>query len=482
MSVSTTTAPAPVAANSAGREPICEARHLTVVYGSNERPTLSDISLAIYPGEVVAILGLSGCGKSTLLRSLIGLIKPSGGEVLAHGKPLVGIHPGVALVFQSFALYPWLTVKENIEVAFDGLTLEPAEMARRVLKCIDLVGLEGFEEAYPKELSGGMKQRVGFARALARGPELLCMDEPFSALDVLTAESLRSEVYRLLSDRTPAQGVPNGTPAGAAPAASVGQVRSVLIITHNIEEAVFLADRVVVLGARPGRIRQIIENDVPHPRETQSPSFQRLMKRIHDVIAGEHLPEEPAAPTAEPAAGGLATPAPLPHVNIGQIFGLMEMISDRGGQVDVFTLDQLTEYDFGQTLAVIKAAEMLDFLDTPKNQVVLTPIGREALKGDINFRKRIFRQQLQTLGTFQFVIQLLKEAKGHRLPHEIVEEELAVRLTTEDTDRVMKTIIGWGRFAELFGYSPDTEEMYLDTASDAEPSGAATGDNSQQGR
>jgi NitT/TauT family transport system ATP-binding protein len=465
MSLSTTTAPALPASSSPGREPICEARHLTVVYGTNERPTLSDISLAIYPGEVVAILGLSGCGKSTLLRSLIGLIKPSGGEVLAHGKPLVGIHPGVALVFQSFALYPWLTVKENVEVAFDGLTLEPAEMARRVLKCIDLVGLEGFEEAYPKELSGGMKQRVGFARALARGPELLCMDEPFSALDVLTAESLRSEVYRLLSDRTP---------GGAAPAASVGQVRSVLIITHNIEEAVFLADRVVVLGARPGRIRQIIENDVPHPREYQTPAFQRLVKRIHDVIAGEHLPEEPAAPAAagpETAAGGLAVPAPLPHVNTGQIFGLMGMIADRGGKVDVFTLDQLTEYDFGQTLAVIKAGEMLDFLDTPKNQVILTPLGREALNGDINFRKRVFRQQLQTLGTFQFVIQLLREAKNHRLPHDVVEEELAVRLTTEDTDRVMKTIIGWGRFAELFGYSPDTEELYLDTASDSEPAG-----------
>jgi NitT/TauT family transport system ATP-binding protein len=463
MSLSTLAA-APGAPPATGREPICEARHLSVTYGTNDRPTLADISLAIYPGEVVAILGLSGCGKSTLLRSLIGLIKPSGGEVLAHGKPLVGIHPGVALVFQSFALYPWLTVKENIEVAFDGLSLEPAEIARRIVRCIDVVGLEGFEEAYPKELSGGMKQRVGFARALARGPELLCMDEPFSALDVLTAESLRSEVYRLLSDR--------GTPTSSAPAA-IGQVRSVLIITHNIEEAVFLADRVVVLGARPGHIRQIIQNDVPHPREYQMPQFQKLVKRIHDVIAGEHLPETPAvAVTAAPetAAGGLAIPAPLPHVNTGQIFGLMEMITDRGGQVDVFSLDQLTEYDFGQTLAVIKAGEMLDFLDTPKNKVIMTSLGREVLDGDINFRKRAFRQQLQTLGTFQFVIQLLKEAKNHRLPREVVEEEIAVRLTSEDTERVMKTIIGWGRFAELFGYSPDTEEMYLDTASD---SGAA---------
>src|SRR6266404_4033845 len=183
--------------------PICEAREVSVAFdAAGERLVLKDVSLAIKAGEVVAILGPSGCGKSTLLRALVGLLKPTGGAVLAHGKPLNGIHPGISIVFQNFALYPWLTVRENVEVALNGLDLDPAAGVQRVARCIDLVGLEGFEEGYPKELSGGMKQRVGIARALARGPELLCMDEPFSALDVFTAETLRSEVYRLWTGGT----------------------------------------------------------------------------------------------------------------------------------------------------------------------------------------------------------------------------------------------------------------------------------------
>src|ERR1700689_5124828 len=216
---------------------ISEAIDVTVEFGNEESASkllvLDKVSLAIKPGEGLAILGPSGCGKSTLLRAMIGLLKPTHGTILAHGKPLVGIHPGVSLVFQNFALFPWLSVRENIKVALNGLELDPATAADRVTRCIDVVGLEGFEEAYPKELSGGMKQRVGIARALARGPELLCMDEPFSALDVFTAESLRSEVYRLWS------GGGSKLPFS---------LKSVVMITHLIEEAVFLADRIVVMG------------------------------------------------------------------------------------------------------------------------------------------------------------------------------------------------------------------------------------------
>jgi len=267
---------------------ICEAQNVSVAYdAASERFAIKDISLAIGVGEVVALLGPSGCGKSTLLRSLIGLVTPTAGTILAHGKPLHGVHPGAALVFQSFALYPWLTVRQNIEVALDGLEISPAEGQQRVAKSIDIVGLEGFEEAYPKELSGGMKQRVGFARALTRGPELLCMDEPFSALDVFTAESLRSEVYGIVTARNrPEDGKSN----------ALSTVKSVLIITHNIEEAVFLADRIVVMGTRPGHIRQIVPNPIPHPRDYQSPSFQQLVQRLHDIIVSEHLPEAPVKP------------------------------------------------------------------------------------------------------------------------------------------------------------------------------------------
>jgi NitT/TauT family transport system ATP-binding protein len=433
--------------------PIIEAVDVSMVYnnpdGSSHLLVLDKVSLAVRSGEVLAILGPSGSGKSTLLRIMIGLLHATSGTVLAHGKTLEGIHPGVSLVFQNFALFPWLTVFDNIKLALNGLELNPAAAKERITRCVDVVGLEGFEEAFPKELSGGMKQRVGIARALARAPELLCMDEPCSALDVFTAESLRSEIYRMWSGGT--------SKLPFSP-------KSVVIITHNIEEAVFLADRIVVMGARPGRIRTIIQNDVPHPREYQSPVFQRMVQLIHDVITKEQLPDLPEKPEAVEVPGAIPEPAPLPSVNIGHIFGLMEILRDHGGQMDIFKLDQLTDYDYGYTILVVKAGELLEFLDTPKNQVLLTDIGRKLLDGDINARKTIFREQICKLGTFRFVQHLLNEAKDHRMTKEIVEEELCVRLTTEDVDKVFQTVVGWGRFAELFGYDATSEELYLDEA------------------
>ncbi len=440
--------------------PICEAKGVTVRFGGPDaRPAIENVSLAVNAGEVVALLGPSGCGKSTLLRSLVGLISPTSGQVLAHGKPLTGIHSGISIVFQNFALYPWLTVRENVQVALNGLPLNASDAASRVARCIDMVGLDGSEEAYPKELSGGMKQRVGIARALARGPELLCMDEPFSALDVFTAESLRSEVYRLWTTAH----------SGAPDASSIASVKSILMITHIIEEAVFLADRIVVLGTKPGHIRQIIPNTVPHPRGYQSPAFLALVQRLHDVIVSEHLPEQPAA--AAPA--GVPTIEPVPSINLGEVFGLMEILRDNGGAMDVFRLDGLTDYDFGHTLSVVKTGEMFDFLDTPKNRVVLTPLGSKFLDGDINTRKMLLNQQLQTLGLFRFIVQILQEAKDHSLPLDIVQEEIVMRLPTEDVEALTKSLIAWGRFAELLGYSPEEERVYLDKPVAPAPAGAA---------
>jgi NitT/TauT family transport system ATP-binding protein len=432
--------------------PISEAIDVSMWFGElgakDRLLVLDKISLAVKTGEVLAILGPSGSGKSTLLRILIGLLKPTSGSVLAHGEPLSGIHPGVSLVFQNFALFPWLTAFDNIKLALNGLNLSPEAAKDRIGRCIDVVGLEGFEEAYPKELSGGMKQRVGIARALARAPELLCMDEPCSALDVFTAESLRTEIYRMWS------GGQSKLPF---------QPKSVVIITHHIEEAVFLADRIVVLGTRPGRIRTIIQNDVPHPREYQSPTFLKMVQRLHDAITKDQLPDLPeSAPVPTPAIGGIPEPSPLPAVNLGHIFGLMEIVRDHGNQIDVFKLDQLTEYDFGHTIAVVKAGELLGFLDTPKNQVLLTDLGRRFLDADINGRKSMFRDQVLSLGTFRFVLHLLKEANNHRLSKEIIEEELAVRLTTEDVEKVFNTIVGWGRMAEIFGYDASSEELFVD--------------------
>jgi len=438
---------------------IAEARDVCVSFGDgdNNRLVLEDVSLAVQAGQVLAILGPSGCGKSTFLRALVGLLTPTRGQVLAHGKPLEGVHPGVAIVFQNFALFPWLNVQENIAMALNGLGLSVDEGRLRVTRCIDVVGLEGFEEAYPKELSGGMKQRVGIARALARGPELLCMDEPFCALDVFTAESLRSEVYRLWS---------GGSKLPFA-------LKSVIIITHIIEEAVFLADRIVVMGAQPGHIEQTIVNDVPHPREYQTPQFQRMVERLHDIITKAESEPDAGQDDAQPATdGGLVSPEPIPPVSPGQVIGLMEILRDHGGQMEVFNLDQLTEYDFGQTLAVVKAGEMLDFLDSPKNLVLLTELGGRFLDADVNGRKTLFRRQLEKLATFQFVRRLLEEANGQELSKEIVAEELCVRLCTEDIPKLIDVIINWGRYAELFGYAPDSERLYLDQPS-AAPAGAA---------
>jgi len=432
--------------------PICEARHVSVAFdATGERLVLKDVSLAINAGEVVALLGPSGCGKSTLLRALVGLLKPTSGSVLAHGKPLTGIHTGISIVFQNFALYPWLTVRENVKVALNGLGLDDATGIARVEHCIDLVGLDGFEDAYPKELSGGMKQRVGIARALARGPELLCMDEPFSALDVFTAESLRSEVYRLWTGD-------GGTPSSGGNGSSRRQgavtgVKSIMMITHIIEEAVFLADRIVVLGTRPGHIRQIVTNTIPHPRDYQSPAFQQLVQRLHDIIVSEHLPEQPAVAATE--AGGIPSVEPLPSVNLSEVFGLMEVLRDNRGQMDVFRLDSLTDYDFGHTLAVVKTGEMLDFLDTPRNSVILTNLGKQFLDADINARKEMLKAQFVQLGVFKFVVQILKEAKNERLPDDIVLEELAMRLPTEDTETLFKTLVAWGRYAELLHHEDE---------------------------
>ena len=283
--------------------PICEAKNVSVAYdAARVRFAIKDVSLAINTGEVVAILGPSGSGKSTLLRALIGLLTPTQGTVLAHGRPLTGMHPGVGLVFQSFALYPWLTVRDNIAVALDGLNLPSEEGRKRVARCIEMVGLSGFEEAYPKEISGGMKQRVGFARALTSAPELLCMDEPFSALDVFMAESLRGEVYRLVTSRDDAV-------VGDALAA----VKSVLIITHNIDEAVFLADRVVVLGTQPGHIRTIVPVTIPHPRDYQAPAFRAMVQRRTMSSSPNNCPKKrPPRPPLPPRPKACPCPSRCP--------------------------------------------------------------------------------------------------------------------------------------------------------------------------
>jgi len=437
----------PAPAKSAQAEIIGELQEVNKSFaaaGGQNVAALCDINLQIRSGEFVAILGQSGSGKSTIVRILAGLMAPSTGRVLMHGQPLQGINESLAIVFQTFALYPWLTVADNVRVGLTRRRVSKTEEDAEIEKAVGLIGLGGYENAYPKELSGGMRQRVGFARALVAQPEILCMDEPFSALDVFTAENMRREVLALW----------HGKKAGS---------KSIILITHNIEEAVFLADRIVVMGTHPGCIREILTNEVPVPRDPRSASFQRMVRRLHDVIVCAHLPETERVPS-EPARPESATPQPVPHVGVGEIFGLLIVLAEKGGEMDVFALDEITDHDFGHTLAVVKAAEMLDFLETPQNQVVLTNLGREVAI-HIGDRKRVFRERIRTLPTFRFVQRILEKAPRNSLPGDVVLEELVMRLPLADAELLFETVVEWSRYAELFGYSDDTGELFIDSGS-----------------
>jgi NitT/TauT family transport system ATP-binding protein len=431
------------------RDVICELRGVNKFYqlpGGKNLQVLDAINLRVRRNEITCLLGPSGCGKSTVIRILAGLIKPTQGEVLVHGEPLRGTNPAISMVFQSFALYPWLTVAENVKMGLNGRGVPLEKESELVTRAIDRVGLEGFEEAYPKELSGGMKQRVGIARALVAQPELLCLDEPFSGLDVLTAENLRAELVNIWLDRT-------------------SEPNSVLIVTHNIQEAVFLGGHIVLLGANPGQIRMELENTLPYPRDVRSPAFVAIAEKIHDILTNVYLPEEPVAPTAPAPRPAAPQIEPLPYVNVGEMLGLLDWVQDKGGTTDVFNLATEIGKEFGKVIPLVKAAEILDFADTPKHAVVLTPLGRQLVAGKINDRKQLINQQLRRLRIVQHFIEILQRQENHSLDEDIALEELAVLLPTEKPQTMFKSLVRWGRYAELFGYNARARRFYLDMES-----------------
>ncbi len=418
--------------------PLCElvgVSHHFVLPSGQRLEVLRDVSVAVRPGEVVALLGPSGCGKSTILRILAGLIAPSGGEVRTHGAPLTGLAPGVAIVFQGFALFPWMTVQENVRAVLRAARLPGAEAAARCAEAIRLVGLAGFEEAYPRELSGGMKQRVGMARALSLHPEALFLDEPFSQVDALTAEAMRAEILDLWSARG-------------------RRLSSVLLVSHDIKEVVTMADRIVVLSANPGRVRTVVENALPRPRDGRSPEVAALVDRLHDLITGHELPDEPTAPPVPAATGPAAVPEveALPPVGPIEVAGLVEWLDARGGSQDVFRVAAETGREFGHVLTVVKAAELLDLVDTPRRLAVLTPAGREFAAADPEGRKALWRRQLLGLRLFAEVQAALDADEGHRLPRDFVEELVALRLPSEDYERTFHTFVAWARYGELLAY------------------------------
>ncbi|MDR3608774.1 MAG: nitrate/sulfonate/bicarbonate ABC transporter ATP-binding protein [Oligoflexia bacterium] len=417
----------------------------------NEVKVLDNVNFSVYDDEFVALLGPSGSGKSTCLRIMAGLTPATSGEVLSREKPIEGINLDVALVFQSFALFPWETVYTNIALALKPMRLPQGEIKVRVKKAIDLVGLEGFEEAYPRELSGGMKQRVGVARAIVMDRPVLFLDEPFSALDVLTADTLRTEMVKIFLDKKTA-------------------TRSMLMVTHNINEAVFMAKRILVMGINPGHIRREIVNDLPYPRDDQSPAFRRMVQQIHAMITEAMIPDAPGAhETPSPTSSALPRPPikeppleSLPNVQIVEMIGLLEAIGDRGGTADIFELGQATGKEYGRILYLVKAAELLDLVDTPKQMVQLTDLGRHFFDGDINVRKRMLHELFGALRIVQMTTNLLRTDEHLRVPVEALTERVAEWLPNENPDAIVEALVSWGRFAEYFGYNDDTKEVYLD--------------------
>ena len=421
---------------------LCALRHVDKEFAQGQGAplrVLQDISLEVRPNEVVALLGPSGCGKSTILRILSGLSAPTRGEVLYKGEPLQGLNPGVGFVFQSFALFPWMTVEENVQAVLLAKGLPRDEVAARAARAIATVGLAGFEGSYPRELSGGMKQRVGMARAFSIDPELLFMDEPFSQVDALTAESLRAEVLDIWASKNKS-------------------ASSIMMVSHDIKEVAYMADRIVLLDANPGRVRTIVENGLSRPRDYRSPGLLQLVDRLHDAITGMELPD------VAPAAPAPAAFEPLPRVLPTEVIGLLEYLDARGGQEDVFRIASDTDREFGALFAVVSAAELLDLVDTPKRQVVLSPGGTRLVRASSAERPAIWREQVRQLRLFQLVDAALARGEGRPLGREFVLELIAVNAPNEDYEAMFETFLQWARYANLFAYDDERGEIALPEA------------------
>ncbi len=421
-------------------EIILEAQNITKSFpmrGREELSVLEDINLRIKEGEFVSILGPSGAGKSTLLRILSGLSLPSRGEVLYHGIPLGSItNPRIGVVFQSFALFPWLTVFENVELGLKSLKLPENESKERCLKVIDLVGLDGFEEAYPRELSGGMRQRVGIARALVIEPEILFMDEPFSSLDVLTAENLRGELITLWTEKK----LP---------------IKSIIFVTHNIEEAVFMSDRAVILSHNPGRVKADLSIELSHIRDKSSRNFKFIVDEIYTVLTKP--PEEiPFLLKKERYQF-------LPHSKVGAIAGLIELVHDKGKGVDISILASELGLEVDDILPLMEASVILGFGIVKEGDFILTDKGVEFSEADTLRKKEVFKETAQSnVQLIRQIVQTLQSTEKHRISEDFFTEILENHFTKDEAWSQLEIAIDWGRYAELFAYDYESGELYFE--------------------
>src|SRR6185437_2296595 len=396
------------------------------------RLVLDHIDFALKEGEIVAILGKSGSGKSTFLRVVAGLTQPSAGTISYRGQPVYGPAQGIAMVFQSFALFPWLTVLQNVELGLEAQGVPRAERRQRAIAAIDLIGLDGFESAYPKELSGGMRQRVGFARALVVNPDVLLLDEPFSALDVLTAETLRGDIIDLwLARRIPTKGI--------------------IVVSHNIEEAVELADRIIIFGSDPATIRSDIPVPMARPRDPNSPTFRRIVDEVYTLLT--------TVPGREGGKRGARGDAPIdiayriPDASIQQLAGLLDALSapPYQGRADLPRLADSEHLSTDDLMVLIETLQLLGFAQVGGGDIEVTPAGRAFAAADLLHRKQIFAEHIRrSVPLVAHIRKVLDERPGHSAPEGRFLAELEDHLSEEEAQRVLETVINWGRYAELF--------------------------------
>ena len=403
---------------------------------------LEDVNMTLVENEVVGLLGRSGSGKSTLLRSIAGLIQPREGDVRFEPDE-VGRAPTVSMVFQTFALFPWLTVLQNVELGLEAQKVPADERRTRALAAIDLIGLDGFENAYPKELSGGMRQRVGLARAIVVNPTLLLMDEPFSALDVLTAETLRTDLLDLWSE-------------GRMP------IKSILIVTHNIEEAVLMCDRILVFSSNPGRVAAEIKVDLPQPRDRLEPAFRALVDDIYARMTARPVATQPARDGLFP---GMGISMVLPRVSTNSLAGLIEEVDGTPfeGRASMADLADSLQLEIDDLFPIAETLQLLRFAELQGANIVLTAAARHYAQADVDARKALFAQALLAhVPLIQHIRRILDERASHVAPARRFRDELEDHMSPDYADETLRTVTLWGRYGEIFAYDEHSDQFSLE--------------------
>lgn len=424
-------------------ETILTVSNLRKAYKKAEKQNLlvlEDVTFKLQEGEFVALLGKSGSGKSTLLRIIAGLVAPTSGSVTYRGNPVKGPVAGIGMIFQSFALMPWLTVLENVELGLEAQGVNRAERRKRAIEAIDIIGLDGFESAFPKELSGGMRQRVGFARALVINPDILLMDEPFSALDVLTAENLKSDLLELWQEKKT-------------------DTTGILLVTHNIEEAAMLADRIIILGSDPGYIKADFSVNLPQPRDANNSEVRALVDKIYTLMTTEKTEKARHAVRDRHISLGYR----IPDVEPSELSGLIETIKSFEERIDLPELADELMMNVDDLFPILETLEILGFAQISNGDLQLTNLGKQFSEADLQERKQLFAKRLlEKVPLARYIRRVLDEKDKHCVSEDRILSKLEDYLSENEAERVLRTMIDWGRYAEIFAYDFNTGILSLE--------------------